>query len=457
VLLAAMAGQASAATSTATQSPYPIPYNWSKFPAAWFGANNTNFESEQELEAIGKYSLAIFGWQALITATNWTASIYAQLAQAGILKAKYPDLPVYVYSGFGNSDGYDAPTFEIIRSASDGCSGHQPCRKVAEPYTDWVLETDTTPVYSMSACEQMGMGYSNPPTDHCWNPIWNLANESMRDFFIDKLVTPLAEAPTIDGVFYDCFNFAYQLPDPWGRKATNIPNCTTAGGPGCEALLNGTIDLARRIAVKLNAGGKVAMFSNPATFANPTKAPIWLDEQRLVDGLKGTSYQFNYEFFRAEQAATDFQLPNLLKESNLGVPIGMHTYLNNMTEDPTPHLAAFMIFRQQHWYSFSSTGWLDNDWEWQPIYDKLSECGNPVDVKPVGAPAPLVYTRKYQHCAFKLDCSNPKPKSCVTSIKWSATGEVSNYPAVGATQGLAPAHGRAYYEQLHQQELHSSN
>jgi hypothetical protein len=28
----------------------------------------------------------------------------------------------------------------------------------------------------------------------------------------------------------------------------------------------GTIDLARRIAVKLNAGGKVAMFSNPASF-----------------------------------------------------------------------------------------------------------------------------------------------------------------------------------------------
>eukprot|EP00729_Bicosta_minor_P018500 gene18500-9830_t len=390
--------------------------------AAWFGANNTNFESEQELEAIGKYSLAIFGWQALITATNWTASIYAQLAFSYSRESRDEDRDGGPTQD-RNSDGYDAPTFEIIRSASDGCSGHQPCRKVAEPYTDWVLETDTTPVYSMSACEQMGMGYSNPPTDHCWNPIWNL------------LVTPLAEAPTIDGVFYDCFNFA----------------------PGCEALLNGTIDLARRIAVKLNAGGKVAMFSNPATFANPTKAPIWLDEQRLVDGLKGTSYQFNYEFFRAEQAATDFQLPNLLKESNLGVPIGMHTYLNNMTEDPTPHLAAFMIFRQQHWYSFSSTGWLDNDWEWQPIYDKLSECGNPVDVKPVGAPAPLVYTRKYQHCAFKLDCSNPKPKSCVTSIKWSATGEVSNYPAVGATQGLAPAHGRAYYEQLHQQELHSSN
>ena len=140
------------------QVPLPFAYNWSRFPAAWFGANATSFESEAQLDEIGRYSLAIFGWQALITATNWTASIYAQLAQASILKARFPSLPVFVYQGFGNANGYDAPTLEIIRTASDGCRGHQPCRKVAEPYTDWFLETDSTPVYSMSACEQMGMG-----------------------------------------------------------------------------------------------------------------------------------------------------------------------------------------------------------------------------------------------------------------------------------------------------------
>ena len=61
----------------------------------------------------------------------------------------------------------------------------------------------------------------------------------MRDFFIEKLVTPLADAASIDGVFYDCFNYAYQLPSPWNRRATNVPNCTTSGGAGCEALLNG--------------------------------------------------------------------------------------------------------------------------------------------------------------------------------------------------------------------------
>ena len=31
----------------------------------------------------------------------------------------------------------------------------------------------------------------------------------MRDFFIEKLVKPVAQSPAIDGVFYDCFNFAY--------------------------------------------------------------------------------------------------------------------------------------------------------------------------------------------------------------------------------------------------------
>ena len=47
----------------------------------------------------------------------------------------------------------------------------------------------------MSACEQMGMGYGNPPTDHCWNPIWNVANASMRDYFIEHIIKPLVPHP----------------------------------------------------------------------------------------------------------------------------------------------------------------------------------------------------------------------------------------------------------------------
>lgn len=369
---------------------------WTQPPVGWFGGNATHFENASQLEAIGKYNIAIFGWQHLIFATNWTASVYAQLSQAAILKAQQPHMSVYVYAGFANADGYNAATWEIIRSASDGCHGHQPCRKVAAPYTDWVLETDTTPVYSMSACEQMGLGYSNPPTFKCWNPIWNVANASMRDFFIEHVIAPLAAAPPtmVDGVFFDCFNEAYNMPTPWNRRATNIPNCTTGtGGSGCEALLAGTIDLARRVALTLNAGGKTPMFSNVGSFVNPKAgAPFWLDEGRLLDALDGTSFQLNYESVRAEkvptprfqpttlqnfahlwmcsspcmvQLASSGMLPNMLEEARRGVRVGFHVYLKAADEDVTPHLAAFLVVRAEGWLFFASTGWVDDDWRWQ--------------------------------------------------------------------------------------------
>jgi hypothetical protein len=421
VLLLALATSWRAAASA--EGGFPFPYDWDRFPAAWFGANATSFESEAQLDFIGKFSLAIFGWQHLIFATNWTASVYAQLNQAAILKARHPDLPVFAYTGFGNADGYNAVTFDIIRTASDGCPNHQPCRSVAEPYRDWVLETDSVPVYSMSACEQMGLGYTNPPTDRCWNPIWNVANGSVREFFIKRIIAPLAAAPMIDGVFFDCFNYAYQLPTPWNRKATNVPNCTVPdGGPGCEALLVGTIALARGVASALNAAGKVPIFSNVGTFANPRPGkPFWLDEARLLKGLEGTRFMFNYEFMRAEQVASSGQLPNLLEESSRGVPMGVHTYLNvdkvtNATEDPTPHVAAFMLFRQEHWYYFGSTGWMDGDWPWfDELYGQLGRCGKPLGPAR-GCPAPEVYSREYERCRVSLNCTDTSKDGCRASI-----------------------------------------
>ena len=101
LLASAVIAIATNGASAAPPAPraLPLPYNMSRFPAAWFGGNDTAFESEASLEALGKYSLAILGWQALLTATNWTASIYAQLAQAAVIKARHPALPVFVYQG----------------------------------------------------------------------------------------------------------------------------------------------------------------------------------------------------------------------------------------------------------------------------------------------------------------------------------------------------------------------
>ena len=65
----------------------------------------------------------------------------------------------------------------------------------------------------------------------------------------------------------------------------NVPNCSTAearGGAvrwdGCEALLNGTLDVLRRSTQLLNSRGKVPLLANPASFARPPGQKIWLDE-----------------------------------------------------------------------------------------------------------------------------------------------------------------------------------
>ena len=53
-------------------------------------------QDQAQLDAIGKYSMAILGWQHLDNMLDWTAVVYTQLTQAAIIKKNHPDLPVSV-------------------------------------------------------------------------------------------------------------------------------------------------------------------------------------------------------------------------------------------------------------------------------------------------------------------------------------------------------------------------
>merc|ERR1719149_395906 len=102
-----------------------------------------------------------------------------------------------------------------------------------------------------------------------------MANASARDYFVAELVAPLAANPVIDGIFFDAFNYGYDIPEvhPWNKMTVNVPNCSAAGSApgtnGCDALLDGTIDVAVRTATLLNAHGKVPMYANVGTFERP--------------------------------------------------------------------------------------------------------------------------------------------------------------------------------------------
>lgn len=369
----------------------PWSYSWDKFPAAWFGGNGTEWESEAQLREIGRYSMAILGWQHLADAADFTAVVYSQLTQAAIIKKHHPEMPVMVYVGFGWGMGLNAAVKPIMDDPS---------------YEDFWLQSNDGPEFTNTDCQQMG----HPTTDYCKGYFWKFSNASACSYYVENLIRPLAVAPMIDGVFFDAVNYGYQIPEvrPWGRPVVNVPNCTKDGGAGCEALLEGTLDVARRSAELLNAHGKVPMFSNAASFVQPSQQKIWLDEARLVERLNGTKWLTYYESARAEQVVHgSLGLDNMLQEGRLGVPGASHAYYRRDTEgaleDVTPHVAAFMLARESYWYYFGSTGWLDKDWEWTELYDY--ECGRPLEVMQMDE-AKSVYTRAYEACNVTLDCTN---------------------------------------------------
>jgi hypothetical protein len=181
-----------------------------------------------------------------------------------------------------------------------------------------------TPCTRCAACLQ-----EHTSDKHCVGWFWNFANASARDYFVSHLVAPLAEAPSIDGVFFDAVNYGYDIPEvieyspgkyseavqsttmdtkwmggwmggwwvggwalrgaryqstihpsthrpylsevrPWGMPVLNVPNCSTpvaqggaVGWGGCEALLNGTLDVLRRTTQLLNSRGKVRHLVTP--------------------------------------------------------------------------------------------------------------------------------------------------------------------------------------------------
>ena len=104
-----------AVATTLCATSLPFAYNWTRFPSAWFGANKTHWESDAQLAEIGRYSMAVLGWQHLDDVTNWTAVVYAQLAEAGRIKAAHPDVPVFVYCGYGFAFGLNAGTFPVMQ------------------------------------------------------------------------------------------------------------------------------------------------------------------------------------------------------------------------------------------------------------------------------------------------------------------------------------------------------
>ncbi len=92
-------------------------------------------------------------------------------------------------------------------------------------------------------------------------------------------------------------------------------------------------------------------------------------------------------------------------------------------------MAAFMLAQAENWYYFGSTGWWDDDFIWNDLYDKgatlscllmvpqhcnysnsschctATGCGKPTEPAPLPGTGP-VYKRTFEKCKVSLDCTN---------------------------------------------------
>eukprot|EP01047_Picozoa_sp_COSAG01_P088448 COSAG01_NODE_20816_length_933_cov_157.687050_2_plen_126_part_00 len=95
LLLLSLVGAAAAAMPTR-----PLPrwdYNNSALSLGWFGANRSGYENSAQLAQISRYSMAIFGWQAFLDATNYTHEAQELVLQAQRVKDVDPAIPVAIY------------------------------------------------------------------------------------------------------------------------------------------------------------------------------------------------------------------------------------------------------------------------------------------------------------------------------------------------------------------------
>ena len=130
--------------------------------------------------------------------THREGIVYTQIEQAAIIKKAHPGMPVFVYSGFGFAAGFNNGTWPALESVIKD--------RVGSPYRDFFLQGASKTVATQTYCQQ-GHTSTSATGDHCLSFVWNMANATARDYFVDHVVAPLAQSESIDGVFYDGFNW----------------------------------------------------------------------------------------------------------------------------------------------------------------------------------------------------------------------------------------------------------
>jgi hypothetical protein len=254
---------AHAACSSARPLP-PWPYTAGKrggMPGiGWFGANVSGFENTTQLQMLGDYSMAIFGWQAFLDGDGYIGELTQLVEQCQKVKAMNPKTATIVYI-----DGLRVEPF------------YNSLRKIMRDpaYADFFLRNSSMTstdgfIPATTYCAQMrsahAPGVHRPASNDdpkCLSWYWNWFNSSAVDYYLNDLVGPQAAKPGFDGVFFDGSDGFMR--GTW-KQAENVPYGMTD-----DDALKAMVDVHVRGAQLLYKHQKYAIYSEHLLDTTPAQ------------------------------------------------------------------------------------------------------------------------------------------------------------------------------------------
>lgn len=343
--------------------------------------------------------------------TNYSHLLAAQVAQAKVIKERYPSTPVFVYGPpiVDAQPYYDSEA--LIFGGSEGpVDGFTPGE-----YRDFTFYGDDGKLYPPTTsykCDALWPDFKKYPFCICAQ--WNFWNRTAREFFMHGPVTSLASvdqgnsSPSFDGIFFDAAS-------AWIRDVATRAGAANPSLPHpqpTQAVIDIQIELLKNTTAISNRFGKVAMFNMHDGDMNIQNGL----EQEIMNGVGGGAGTLMYRFYEQATMLTRDWIENALAERT----IHLHTLVvlgaGNLVGPALQHfwaklpaeIAVFNLIRGPHYYMGAHTHYLDNGWTWHDAYnlDYGRPLGEPVRVNQSGGG--VLYSRSYTACEVHVLCATPR-------------------------------------------------
>lgn len=378
----------------------PWQYNMSRFPAGWFGANQSGFENPKQLELMGKFSIVMFGWQHMQLPSNYTNLLELQIEQARQVKEAHPHIPTFVYLPIVDAQPYyesEAALFNLTGAASfdpDRCTGMRCPGQYPPPsnqFRDFLFLDSAGQLNPSQTHMKCVPGHLSP---RCTCAQWNFFNQSARERYyaiVDNLASTDPANEAFDGIFFDA---ATAFLRRYWKGAANAPNNVTD-----DEVMAIQIELLNTTIALSNARGKYPMFNmhqSDMTFASGR-------EQKIVGAIGG---QGMFRFYEGSSTLERSFIELALKERNVQMFTFVGVYAptgDDAHKKMMGLIAGFLLIRDEYYYFAAHRGYLDNGFKWHSEYDL--DYGHPIGEPTANkSSSGVVFTREYSRCTVHVTC-----------------------------------------------------